>query len=675
MMPRIPLAGDPAEILRHHRLADKRVLEPALAVLRPVERMLTSQWAEKYRVLSAGTTDKPGPWSNDYFPYLTGIQDSIDEALATGKRGVAMMKSAQGGGSEAMINALAHLLVEDPGPVLYMLSKDELARTFARERFEPLIEQCPPLARKVLRGRGSGTLTHVKRFADSKVVLQGGKSVLNLQSSPYKNVFIDEYDSMQDEMEGSDPLALAEVRTDAFMGRTLIVAFAHPSTRARGIGKLYHEKSDMRRGFVACPHCGSPFWLQWAHVKAVPETGMTQAQAERDKRCYHYFAPCCGAAISDAQRSLIVRKVAYRSTLDAAEAAKRPYIGVHFSQLYMPNKSLEFLAEHWIEALDDEGQKRAFMNKRMGEVYDPALKEATADAWSRLVCIRRREQDPEYYAMGQVPGPVRFLTAGQDSRSTELHYAVWGWGRLRDEAGYPLVCGWLVDCGVVNRPFSLTLEESDLRVFDQLLYDRAYATLDGRNLEIVMGLHDWSWQPLAVENYCLRGNGRAMPCRGAALDSKTAAHKATFGWGAGARRRIGGEELPDPRVKVAQLNTFRLKENFFPLVGKRFKTQQRDGLPSEEHPRLTLPNDVPQWFIQQSSSEYLTLDGKVEVWKHKGPNHASDCNIYAYAAALEIFKLQDELPFDEADALNAQEAERARKQQRTNTSQPVRWKY
>ncbi|MCW8129613.1 MAG: phage terminase large subunit family protein [Planctomycetota bacterium] len=666
-----------AENLRHHLdVGGRDLLEVAAAVLRPPARMLTSQWAERHRYLKEGTTEKPGRWSNDYFPYLAGIQDAIDEALAKGKRGVALMKSGQGGGSEAMINALGHLLDEYPGPALYMLSKDELARSFARERFDPLVENCEPLARKSLTGRGTGSLTHVKRFADCKVVLQGGRSILNLQSSPYKYVFVDEYDSMQDEMEGSDPLALAEIRTDAFPGSTLIVAFAHPSTRARGVGKLYHDKSDMRRGFVVCPHCAGEFWLQWDHVKAVSEEGMTQAQAERDKRCYHYFAPCCGAEISDAQRALIVRKVIYKSTLPADEADRRPYIGVHFSQLYMPNKSIEFLSEHWIEALDDDGRKRVFMNKRMGEVYDPALKEATADEWSRLVCVRRRENDPEYYTMGQVPAPVRFLTAGQDSRSTELHYAVWGWGRLRDEAGYPIVCGWLIDCGVVRRPYSLTLEESDLRVFDQLLYERSFAAVDGRmQYEIVMGLHDWSWQPLAVENYCLRSNGRAVPCRGAALDSKAASHKPTFAWGAGARRRIGSEELPDPRVKVAQLNTFRLKENFFPLVGRRFITQTRDGIPGENHGRLVLPLDVPQWFIQQSSSEYLTLDGKVEVWKHKGPNHVSDCNLYAYACALEILKLQDELPFAESEAQAQQEADRARRMNRSNATRPIRWKY
>lgn len=652
--------------------ASRDMVSACATVLRPRPRMSTSRWAETYRTLKEGTTEKPGRWSNDYFPYLRGIQDVVDEAIETGRRGVVLMKSGQGGGSEAMTNAVGHLADERPGPMLYMISKDDLAREFGHERFTPLMTDCEPLRAKALLGRGSRTLTHLKRFVDGKIVIQGGKSILNLQSSPYKYVFIDEYDSLQDEMDGSDPLSLAEIRTDAFPGRTLIVAFAHPSTRARGAGKLYYDKSDMRRGFVICPHCLEEFFLQWDHVKPVAELGLTDAQAARDKRCYKYFAPCCGAEISDAQRTLICKDVKYKSILKPEEAAQKPYIGVHFSQLYMPNKSIEFLAEHWIEGLDDEPKKRVFINKRMGDVYDPAVKETTADAWSRIVCIRRKEKDPEYWERGQVPLPVRFLTAGQDSRTKELHWAVWGWGRLRDEAGYPTICGWLVDCGIVERAYSPTLEESDLRVFDQVLYERTFEGVPGgtgapaRQFEVMQGLHDWSWQPIAIENYCLRTNGRAAPCRGDAVDSNS--KKPTFRWGAGARRRIGDQESPDARVKVAYLNTYTLKENFFSLVAKHFKTQGKDGVPGEIHPRLMLPVDVPQRFIEESASEYLAVEKKHLVWKHKGPNHYSDCNIYAYAAALEIFKMHDELPLEEVQS--HAEAEQSRQRRRESQTKP-----
>src|SRR5581483_4717960 len=184
-----------------------------------------------------------------------------------------------------------------------------------------------------------------------------------------------------------------------------------------------------------------------------------------------------------------------RSTLGVEEAARKPWIGVHFSQLYMPNKPLSFLAEKWIEGLDNEPTRRVFVNKRMGDVYDPSVKETSIDHWRSLICVRRKENDSEYYELGQVPRGVRFLTAGQDSRSTELHWAVWGWGLVRDEVGWPTLCGWLIDAGVEKRNYDLTLRAAELRVFDQKIYDRAFPSTDGTmQFYVAQCYHDSGWQ-------------------------------------------------------------------------------------------------------------------------------------------------------------------------------------
>jgi phage terminase large subunit GpA-like protein len=547
-----------------------------------------------------------------------------------------------------MINALLYLLSYYPGPALYLISKDEIAREFGRERFGYAIATCEPLARKALTGRGSGELIHIKRFVDGKLVIQGGRSVLNLQSQPYRFVFIDEVDSLLDEIEGhGDPIKLAEIRTDSFNGQTLIVAFAHPSTRERGAGKLYYELSDQRRGHVLCPHCGGEFWLNWDRdVKAIPQEGMNQAQAERDPRCYAYFAPCCGVEITDAQRFGMVRNTRQKSTLLPEEAARRPWIGVHFSQLYMSNKPLAFLAEKWIEGLDHEPTRRVFINKRLGDVFDSMVKDARPEAWRRLIVISKSEKDLEYYELGQVPRGVRFLTAGQDSRTTELHFAVWGWGLLRDDAGAPRLCGWLVDYGVVPRPYSQTLDAAELRVFDSKLYNRVFVGTDGDTLfSCEQGFHDTGWQEIAVYEYCRTRPFKAFPIKGAAADS---ASKAPFiRWGGAPAWRVGETTVRDERLKLCLLNTFTLKEAFYGLLDKSFQRPSGPGLPAQSQPMIVLPRNVGDDFIAQSSSEYQTPEKRKYVWRHRGPNHWADCNIYAYAAALNLDPFQQSLPFDE----------------------------
>ena len=634
-------------------------------VIRPREHLSPSEWAERYRYLKEGTTERPGRWSNEYFPYLAPIMDAHQEAMRSGKRGVVLIKSGQGGGSEAEINVLAWLLDQHPGPALYLISKDEIAREFGRERFAYINATAEPLKRKALTGRGSGELIHIKRYIDAKLVIQGGRSVLNLQSQPYRYVMIDEFDSLLDEIEGhGDPLKLAEIRTSAFSGQTGIFAFAHPSTRDRGAGRLYYDQSDQRRGFVTCPHCAGEFWLQWDHVRVIPDDGLTKDQCARDPRYYHYFAPCCGAEISDAQRWVMCRSVKQKSILAPEEAARRPWVGLHFSQLYMLNWPLARLAEEYIAGLDDEAVMRVFQNKRMGDVFDPAVKETSVDAWRKLIVIKRSDEDDRFYQRGQVPRGVRFLTAGQDSGSRKLHWAVWGWGLLRDSNRYPVLCGWLIDWGTVEREYSLTLDASELAVFDGKIYDRGFLSTDEkRSYWVRHGLHDSGWQEIPVYEYCRRRPDRSIPCKGDAADSASKAPAAR--WGSSPQYKIEDVMVKDPALRLLVLNTYTLKLNWIGLVEKSIL------IGGDKHCRLTLPVDVDDEFLAQSASEYLATHKKKMIWKHRGPNHYSDCNVYAYAAALNLNPFQDGLPFDEAQEMQKKKAE-ARAEAQRRPAQPQR---
>lgn len=629
--------------------------------MRPPEQCSPSEFAERYRWLKIGTTSRPGRWRNDVFPYLKGIMDAIQEALEAGRRGVVLMKSGQGGGSEAMINALAWAIYTYPGPALYLISKDEIAKEFGRDRFNHLLDTCEPLKQKAIRGRRQGELLHIKRFVDGKLVLHGG-SVLNLQSQPYRFVWIDEVDSLMDNIKNEgDPIRLAEIRTDAYSGRTLIVAFAHPSTRDRGAGKLYYQHSDQRRGHVSCVHCSSDIWLRWDHVKCIPHPGQTEERAERDPTAYRLYAPCCGCEISDAQRMLMCREVRQISTLPEEEARIRPWIGLHFSQLYMPNKPLRFLAEKYIETLEDEPARRVFVNKRLGDVYEEKKRSSSADDWRRMIVIRRRPMDDRVWERGTVPDGVQFLTAGQDSGWRSLHWAIWGWGPVEDTAGVTRLCGWLVDCGVIPRPDgSHTLEAGELEVFDQLLYMRQYpATSSDRTYWVEMGLHDAGWQPLAVYEYCMRHHPRTVPSKGGAEDSTST--QPPFRWGSPPRWIAGGVEYHDPHYRQAILNTYALKINWYDMAGQRLSVEQ--GGVIEEVPRLRLPIDTPDEFCRQCSAEYLSVDGKKKRWKKRRANHWGDCSVYAYAAALALEPLRKEA--EETSRREVQrQSERLRERQR-----------
>lgn len=573
------------------------VLRAPLHVVRPLGDLTPSEFAARYRYLKEGTTFAPGLWSNSTFPHLVPVMDAVKEAIESGKN-LAFMKSGQSGGSEGMQNGLHWLQCYYPGPMLYLISKDEIAREFGRDRFSYALETIEPLKVKHLAGKANGETIQIKRLVDGKLVIAGGQSILNLISSPYRIVMIDEYDSMLDDIKNAgDPLKNAQVRTDAFAegGSTLVVAFAHPTTKDRGTGKLYYQHSDQRRCHIPCPSCHRMFPLVWDHVRA---------KDERDPHTYKLHTPCCDHQMSDGERFSAIRYSQQLSTLAPEEAAKKRWIGVHVSQLCF--KPLLFLAQEWVSSADEPSVRRVVVNKRMGDVYDDAEFEVGMEAWARL-----KSETP----VGTVPDWVEFLTSGQDSGVRELHWAVWGWGRVDGQ-----LRGRLIEAGAEPGPAAYddrrVLDVRDLEAFDEVLYGRPFGI---RKVQVAVGLHDSGWMPGAVYEYCRRKPGRSFPSKGLAVDDRSRAP--AFAWHQVLGAKAGQVEIRDPNFKRADLNTYALKVDFFALA---------------EAKRLELPSDVLKEFCHHLSSEKLVnVEGR-RKWIARGPNHWLDCSILAFAAALNV---------------------------------------
>lgn len=616
--------------------------------IRPPEPLSPSEFAERHRVLKPGAGPLSGPWRNDVFPYLVDVMDAPAEALREGKRGCVNMKSTQGGGTEGLgVNFTLWALVHSPGPILYLTSKDDVAKEFVRDRWDFASANCAPVARKALAGKANGELVQVKRFVDGKLVLTSSGSLLNLLSQPYLIVEVDEVDSIADAMpDGSDPIALIEGRMTAFreFRQTLIVAWAHPTTRERGAARLYFERSDQRRGHVECPHCRAWIAPRWDNVRAIAREGQSPAEAERDPSTYAFACPSCGAIWSDADRLKAIRKVVQRSTLPPEVAAKKEWVGTHFWQFFMPGKSVRELARLYVEALDDPATMRVFVNKVLGEAYEEKLQDSSIEAWASLSVD---EGKPGSYAIGNVPHDVQFLTAGQDSRAEELHWAVWGWGVVRTLEQRTVLCGWLVDAGVEEGPrarnrAAVALEASDLFVFDQVLYGRYWPRIgEDEQLPVAQGFHDSGWQPTAVYEFCRERLERgAVPSKGAAVDDRSKAP--LVAWKGSLRYVVAGVAVEAPQLRRADVNTFQAKCDLVGATAGGFRDAR--GVPRA---RLTLPHDVPEELLEHLASERLARDARGRrSWVKRGPNHWLDCTVLAYAAALNlraVLSAEDEL--------------------------------
>jgi len=614
--------------------------------LRPPPPLTPSEFAEKHRVLHAiYCTDNPGQWSNQTFPYQADVMNLIQEAIEKGKRGVVFMKAAQIGGTDAMINAMLWAKVYFPGPQLFLTSTDDVAGEFGRERFDLIIQDMEPLRKKCIPSRRGEIL--VKRFVDGKIVLCGGQSVNKLQSNPYRFVVIDELDSLVENLGGSgDPVKLAQKRTDSFAGEKLLIAYAHPSTKDRGAGKLYYKHSDQRRDFVT-HKCGHEFWMDWFNPDVIvckprlPE--QTQEHAAKDPQCYRLHCPGCHAEISDSEFSAMIRSgVRQKSILPPEEAEAKEWIGGHASQLTTPWKSILEIAEEYVAALGDENAMMVFVNKTLGDVFEPKVKSVDANALRSLIVVKRRRDDPEFYSRGQVPPGVLFLTGGQDSRQQAFHWTVWGWGIREAIDKTKTLCGWLIDYGEIERTKSIVFSDAEYHIFDDLIYRRRFPSASGERAFMVRACaHDIGYQPtqIPIIRFARSWPGRAFPVRGAA-ETATSASKADYvRTGTAKRFKVGDIETIDDPALI--MNTYLLKTNWFSMVDQRIEIAdlhegQRIG--SHKVAPLALPEDCTDLWLEQSKNEELRKGKRSNelVWKATGANHIADCNVYAYALALHF---------------------------------------
>ena len=122
------------------------------ALQRP-EELTVSEWAEKYRVLDE-SSNISGKWSNSITPYLVGIMDSINDPHI---REIYFCKSSQVGGTEALINILGYLIMEEPAPAMIVYPSDDLAKDISNDKLKPAFRLIPQI-RKIFYENSSKEL-------------------------------------------------------------------------------------------------------------------------------------------------------------------------------------------------------------------------------------------------------------------------------------------------------------------------------------------------------------------------------------------------------------------------------------------------------------------------------------------------------------------------------------
>lgn len=244
------------------------MLARCVATLKPPPELTLSQWADRYRMLSAESSAEPGRWHTDKAPYQREIMDAIGDAHI---RRVVIMCAAQLGKTELLLNILGYFMAYAPAPILVMQPTLDMGQTFSKDRLAPMIRDTPVLRGLVdVKSRYAGNTILKKNFPGGHITIVGANSATGLASRPIKVLLADEVDRYPGSAgtEG-DPLSLAQKRQTTFWDKKTVMV-STPVIKGHSRIETEYNQSTREEWNVPCPECGQ-YLDDWTNPEA-PET-------------------------------------------------------------------------------------------------------------------------------------------------------------------------------------------------------------------------------------------------------------------------------------------------------------------------------------------------------------------------------------------------------------------
>lgn len=380
-----------------------------MEMLRPPPRLNVREWADANRWLSRESSSKPGKYESCARPYQAEPQESV---TADAVSQVVLMFASQLGKTEIVNNICGFFMDADPAPILVVQPTIERAEEWSKERFAPMIRDCPALRDKVKspRSRDSGNTVLTKNFPGGNIAIAGANAPSGLAARPRRVVLLDEIDRfpLSAGTEG-DPCALAERRTEDFFN-AIIVKTSTPTVKGQSRIEAEFLETDQCKWFCPCPKCGKHQVLMWGQVKW-PEDEPELARYE----CEH-----CRQQLTDDERRAMVMDGEWRAT--APFKGRRGYWLNGINNVSKHKKGfrnrLHQMADGFVIAKRGGKHKlRTWVNTFLAETFADETEKVEPNS-----LLGRREG---YTAP---PASVLVITAGADVQADRVEIEIVGWG-------------------------------------------------------------------------------------------------------------------------------------------------------------------------------------------------------------------------------------------------------
>lgn len=554
-------------------------IHKAVQVLRPVERVPVSKWAEANRVLP-DSNSIPGPWRNSVTPYLVEIMDAFSDEMV---EEIIFVKPTQVGGTSAMENMLASAIAQDPAPAMCVYPSDDLAERTVESKLDPMIKSCKILAAKY---RINDSKKLALKFTDMVVYLTGANSPADLASTNIRYLFMDEVDKFPGaSKKEADPVSLAKERTKTFFNRKIFMA-STPTLKTGHIWKAKEAADVEKHYFVPCPHCGAFIELKFAQIKWPSKEDVPES-ADRAEMAT-YVCQECGCVITDQDKGKMLAAGRWKPVRQKTQHPKS--VAFWMNTLYSPFTRFSDIAREFMRSKDDPELLHNFANSWLAEPWEDTKLKTNAE-----MVMERQTETPEW----TLPPWTKLVTGGIDVQENCLYWTIRAWGDYMTSQN--ISHGQALSMGEVERIMNTEL-----------------TMLNGEKVMVNLALMDSGDQTEDVYEFCALNSDWALPCKG--TTTMLSHYRLSTVNKAGSRANGMTLVLVDGGKYKDQIAARMRKENgtgawmvyqgcdldYAEQVTAEHKITERSG-----------GKEVQRWVLKTSHAD----------------NHYLDCEVYAAAAA------------------------------------------
>lgn len=598
------------------------LLQGLARTLQPAERLTTTEWAIRHRGMSAKATAKPGRYNPDLTPWVRGMHEALDDPLV---HEVVAMKSAQIAWTDGvLLNYLARRIDTDPCGMIVMFAKDEAAAQFNDEKFVPMVEATPRLAAKIAvhKLRDRDNRQQFKNFDGGFLKLVSSRSPSSVKSSPVPVVAVEEPDDADANLRGQgDSIALLVERTKSFPRRKVIFGGTPTIDGLSRVANAY-KRSDQRKFWVPCPHCGDSHVLAWENVTWLKDAEVEHEVFGRSRpETAAYVCPHCGGTWSDTDKNRAVRRGAW-----IAGAPFRGTAGFYVNELYspFPGSVMQLLVEKYLIAehalaQGDDTKMRSFVNNTQGLPYAYRSELPAAEELAKRV---------DDYAEGTVPDGGLVLTAGVDVQHDRIAVVIRAWGRGEES--------WLVLWTEIYGSTLIPMQGAWLDL-ETLLFGRGYRHAIGGELFVRAASIDTSDGQTADAGYAFVRKWQARGALAVKGASDQTADREIYAPPRATADTDKKHKAWKYGLRPFMVGTQRAKDLLLGVDAGGGRVKLTGNGPGRMHWYTGVRSDYwPQLLAEVKAPSSTARNRKVWTKKAGDRNEALDCEVYALHAARSL---------------------------------------